>query len=146
MRSMILTPLLFACHGESDNNGDFIETDTFQPAIDEAPHSDRVGTYAHTLPKSPKTVIFVGDSITAGVHSTGGKHTYPGQLQLLLDKKYGEGKYAVTNLGACGSTMLKSGDSPYWERPQYKSLVNNTWDIIIIQVRHIFLISTVRKP
>ena len=91
-------------------------------------------------------IACVGDSITAGVHSTGGKHTYPGQLQLLLDKKYGEGKYAVTNLGACGSTMLKSGDSPYWERPQYKSLVNNTWDIIIIQVRHIFLISTVRKP
>ena len=91
-------------------------------------------------------IACVGDSITAGVHSTGGNHTYPGQLQLSLDKKYGEGKYVVTNLGACGSTMLKSGDSPYWERPQYKSLVNNTWDIIIIQVRHIFLISTVRKP
>ena len=90
-------------------------------------------------------IACVGDSITAGVHSTGGKHTYPGQLQLLLDKKYGEGKYAVTNLGACGSTMLKSGDSPYWERPQYKSLVNSTWDIVIIQVRHTFVIPMIRK-
>ena len=88
-------------------------------------------------------IACVGDSITAGVHSTGGNHTYPGQLQLSLDKKYREGKYVVTNLGACGSTMLKSGDSPYWERPQYKSLVNNTWDIIIIQLRHTFLISIV---
>lgn len=84
-------------------------------------------------------IACVGDSITAGVHSTGGIHTYPGQLQLFLDKKYGEGKYAVTNLGACGSTMLKSGDSPYWKRPQYQSLINNTWDVVIIQVRHIFV-------
>ena len=30
----------------------------------------------------------IGDSITAGVHSTGGNHTYPGQLQLMLDAKY----------------------------------------------------------
>jgi hypothetical protein len=50
----------------------------------------------------------VGDSITAGVHSTGGNHTYPGQLQILLGDKY-----SVTNLGACGSTMLKVSNSPY---------------------------------
>ena len=45
-------------------------------------------------------------SITAGVHSSGGNHTYPGQLQIMLDIQY-PGKYKVTNLGACGSTMLK---------------------------------------
>jgi hypothetical protein len=28
----------------------------------------------------------IGDSITAGVHSTGGNHTYPGQLQIMLDQ------------------------------------------------------------
>ena len=37
----------------------------------------------------------VGDSITAGVHSSGGNHTYPGQLQILLDAQY-PGKYKVT--------------------------------------------------
>ena len=84
----------------------------------------------------------VGDSITAGVCSTGGKcvtpswpyphplrchpssplrpltragggrrsHTYPAQLQIAL----GEG-YKVTNLGACGSTMMKGADSPFWK-------------------------------
>ena len=56
-------------------------------------------------------VACVGDSITAGAHSSGGNHTYPAQLQMLL----GDG-YVVTNLGACGSTMTKHGDSPYWQR------------------------------
>ena len=36
----------------------------------------------------------IGDSITAGVHSTGGNHTYPGQLQIMLDKAY-PNKYQV---------------------------------------------------
>ena len=71
----------------------------------------------------------IGDSITAGVHSTGGNHTYPGQLQIMLGDKY-----KVTNLGACGSTMLKVSNSPYWKRPQYKALTAGKWDIIIIML------------
>lgn len=51
----------------------------------------------------------VGDSITAGVHSTRGSHpmSYPAQLQRMIDAAHGRGRYAVTNLGACGSTALK---------------------------------------
>jgi lysophospholipase L1-like esterase len=75
----------------------------------------------------------IGDSITAGVHSSGGNHTYPGQLQIMLDTKY-PGKYKVTNLGACGSTMMKGANSPYWQRPQYKTLTTNKWDILIIML------------
>jgi lysophospholipase L1-like esterase len=71
----------------------------------------------------------IGDSITAGVHSTGGNHTYPGQLQIMLGDKY-----KVTNLGACGSTMLKVSNSPYWKRPQYKALTAGKWDIIVIML------------
>ena len=33
-------------------------------------------------------VACVGDSITFGAHSRGGNTTYPGQLQIMLDKKY----------------------------------------------------------
>lgn len=51
-------------------------------------------------------LVGIGDSITAGVHSEGGNMTYPAQLQTMLDTKY-PGKYKVTNLGACGSTMMK---------------------------------------
>ena len=32
----------------------------------------------------------VGDSITAGVHSSGGIHPYPAQLQILLDASQGK--------------------------------------------------------
>ena len=37
-------------------------------------------------------IACVGDSITAGVHSSGGNHTYPFQLQMALDKQHGWGK------------------------------------------------------
>ena len=43
-------------------------------------------------------------------------------------------KYNVTNLGACGATLQKEGDSPYWKRPQFQALINGTWDIVIIMV------------
>ena len=33
--------------------------------------------------------------------------------------KYGADAYSVTNLGACGSTMLKHSNSPYWQRSQF---------------------------
>ena len=56
--------LVFACHG--DTKGDGVDTGGSEPAIDEASSPDRVGTYAHRLPDSPSTVIFLGDSITAG--------------------------------------------------------------------------------
>jgi lysophospholipase L1-like esterase len=76
----------------------------------------------------------VGDSITAGVHSSGGIHPYPQQLQIILDQKQGKGKYSVTNMGACGSMMLKNSSSPFWKRPQYKTLTAGKWDIIIIML------------
>jgi len=79
-------------------------------------------------------VACVGDSITAGVHSSSGAHTYPAQLQSLLDKEHGTGKFEVTNLGACGSTMQKNADSPYWKRPQYPALTGAKWDIVIIML------------
>lgn len=79
------------------------------------------------------TIGCVGDSITAGVHSSGRGHTYPDQLQTMLDASY-PNKYKVTNMGACGSTMQKCADSPFWKRPQYKTLTGAKWDIIIIML------------
>jgi len=86
---------------------------------------------------APATAIrigCVGDSITAGVHSSGGNHPYPQQLQMLLDLDYGKDAYSVTNLGACGSTMLQKGDSPYWKRSQYSALTGAKWDIVTIML------------
>jgi len=85
-------------------------------------------------PAAAIKIAAVGDSITAGVCSSGGDHPYPQQLQMLLDETHGKDVYSVTNLGACGSTMLKKGDSPFWQRPQYDSLTAGTWDIVTIML------------
>jgi lysophospholipase L1-like esterase len=55
--------------------------------------------------------------------------TYPSQLQQMLG-----GNYVVTNLGASGATLQKKGDSPYWNRPQFQTLIQNKWDIVIIML------------
>jgi lysophospholipase L1-like esterase len=80
------------------------------------------------------TIATIGDSITAGVCSSGGNHPYPSQLQMLLDASHGAGSYSVTNLGECGSTMLKKADSPYWQRSSYITLTTNKWDIVTIML------------
>ena len=76
----------------------------------------------------------VGDSITAGATSTDRARPYPAQLQTMLDNEHGKGKYILTNMGACGATMSKRGDSPFWKTPQYKALTENQWDVIIIML------------
>jgi hypothetical protein len=47
-------------------------------------------------PADAITIGCIGDSITAGAHSSGGNHTYPSQMQVALDAKYGSGEYSVT--------------------------------------------------
>ena len=79
MRSTILvSALLFACGGDKEDTSD--DADSFRPAIDEANSPDRVGTYAHTLPDSPSTVIFLGDSITAGAGAQNADKKYASLL------------------------------------------------------------------
>lgn len=75
------------------------------------------------------SVACVGDSITAGVCSSSGDNSYPGQLQGML----GDG-YVVTNFGACGSTMQQTGDSPYWKRPQWPAVQASNADVIVIML------------
>ena len=74
MRSLLLSATLLSCIGET------VDEDAFQPAIDESPGPDRVGSYAHTLPISPKTVIFLGDSITAGAGAQNDTERYTSLL------------------------------------------------------------------
>ena len=78
----------------------------------------------------------VGDSITAGSHSTGGDYsnmTYPAQMQRFFDSA-SPGGYEVTNLGASGATMLRKSDDTYWKRDQYNQFVNGTWDVVVIML------------
>jgi acyl-CoA thioesterase-1 len=57
-------------------------------------------------------VACVGDSITygMGVALNRGKDSYPAQLQKLMGSEY-----QMLNYGVTGTTLLKSGDKPYWD-------------------------------
>ena len=70
--TILLSALLLGCRGDTKDTSD----DGFRPAIDETSSPERVGTYAHMIPNSPDTVIFLGDSITAGAGSPGDDEDY----------------------------------------------------------------------
>lgn len=80
--------------------------------------------------KEEVRITCVGASITAG-HLTTRPETdsYPAQL----GTKLGEG-YRVTNYGVGGSTMLRKGDYPYWEREAYPEALASNPDIVFIDL------------
>lgn len=73
-------------------------------------------------------VACVGNSITEGPGREN-INSYP----LMMQKLLGDG-YEVKNFGVSGSTMLKEGDLPYWEQPQYKEALEFAPDILIIKL------------
>jgi alpha-L-fucosidase 2 len=75
-------------------------------------------------------VACVGASITfgAGVENRE-KNCYPAQMQNLLG-----GGYDVRNFGVSGTTMLKKGDSPYWNQKAYKDALAFNPDIVVIDL------------
>jgi len=77
----------------------------------------------------PVIVACVGDSITAGVGSSNADHNYPTLLGDLL----GPG-YKVINFGESGATLLKNGDSPYWQRGSYAGSAAALPDVVAIML------------
>ena len=87
-----------------------------------------------TKPDSAIRMAFVGDSATSGVGVGSKSETWPSLLQAQL----GDG-YSVTNLGAGAATALSPAnggptDISYWVRPQFRALMANTWDTVVIQL------------
>ena len=74
----------------------------------------------------PVRIACVGDSITFGM---GSKIPYPTQLQSML----GSG-YAVGNFGVSARTLLKSGDYPWWNEPQFQGAQDFNPDIVVIML------------
>jgi len=73
-------------------------------------------------------IACVGDSITYGSGITGRDSlSYPKQLQYKLGKEY-----EVQNFGVSGSTMLKNGDKPFWEQPEFNSSKEFMPDVVIM--------------
>eukprot|EP01043_Picozoa_sp_COSAG02_P040956 COSAG02_NODE_3355_length_6880_cov_5.035835_2_plen_143_part_00 len=66
----------------------------------------------------------IGDSITAVGHTSSVAHHWPNQLQDILDNATTKGKFSVSNLGICGTTLSDHGASPWWKSPAYHALVS----------------------
>jgi len=79
---------------------------------------------------TPIRVVTVGNSITAGDGTTNkATKAYPIQLGKLLGSNY-----LVYNCGVGGRTMLKNGDGPYWNTPEFLTAKNLDAQILIISL------------
>lgn len=78
--------------------------------------------------QEPIKVAFVGNSITQG---PGREH--PGSFPLLVGSMLGDA-YQVKNFGVSGRTLLKKGDFPYWNEPQFEEVKAFRPDVVIIKL------------
>jgi acyl-CoA thioesterase-1 len=75
-------------------------------------------------------VACVGDSITYGMSIPDRDHkSYPAVLGELLGRRY-----EVRNFGVSATTLLKAGDHPYWETPDFQNATAFTPDIVVIKL------------
>ncbi len=79
-------------------------------------------------PISDIKIACIGNSITEG--GAGNYfNSWPIQLRMMLDTGY-----YTENLGVSGTTMSKTGDSPWWNQPQYDYTFSLNPDVILIKL------------
>ena len=78
--------------------------------------------------QSPIKVAFVGNSITQGP-GRDNPDSYPLQVAALLGESY-----EVKNFGVSGRTLLKKGDYPYWNEPQFQQVKDFQPDVVVIKL------------
>jgi lysophospholipase L1-like esterase len=81
-----------------------------------------------TFAQSPVKIACIGNSITQGP-GRDNPDSYPGQLQALLGDAY-----QVTNFGVSGRTLLRKGDFPYWNEPQFTEAKDFAPDVVVIKL------------
>lgn len=78
--------------------------------------------------QSPIKIAFVGNSITQGP-GRDNPDSYPLQVAALLGDSY-----EVKNFGVSGRTLLKKGDYPYWNEPQFQQVKDFQPDVVVIKL------------
>ena len=78
--------------------------------------------------QSPIKVAFVGNSITQGP-GRDNPDSYPLQVGKLLGDSY-----EVKNFGVSGRTLLRKGDYPYWNEPQFQQVKDFRPDVVVIKL------------
>lgn len=85
-----------------------------------------LGTTSYSQSKTK--IACIGDSITEGP----GREN-PSSFPLQLDEILGS-TYEVKNFGVSGRTLLKKGDFPFWEEPQFEEAKAFAADIVLIKL------------
>jgi lysophospholipase L1-like esterase len=81
-----------------------------------------------SIAQAPIKVAFVGNSITQGP----GREN-PGSFPLQVGEILGDA-YQVKNFGVGGRTLLKKGDFPYWNEPQFQEVKDFRPDVVLIKL------------
>lgn len=81
-----------------------------------------------TFARSPIRIAFLGNSITQGP-GRDNPGSYPLQVGALLGDSY-----EVKNFGVSGRTLLKKGDFPIWNEPQFQEAKDFTPDVLVIKL------------
>jgi acyl-CoA thioesterase-1 len=81
-----------------------------------------------TFSQSKTKIACIGDSITEGPGRES-PASYPLQLGEILGDAY-----EVKNFGVSGRTLLKRGDFPFWNEPQFEEAKAYTADILLIKL------------
>lgn len=81
-------------------------------------------------PRAPQRIACVGDSITFGAGIEGREtNCYPAVLDRLFPANFD-----VRNFGVSGATLLRKGDKPYWNEPEFKELAKFNPRMIILKL------------
>ena len=83
---------------------------------------------ALSFAQSPIKIAFVGNSITQGP-GRDNPNSYPLQVGAMLGDAY-----EVKNFGVSGRTLLKKGDYPYWNEPQFQEVKDFAPDVVVIKL------------
>lgn len=78
--------------------------------------------------QKPIKIACVGNSITQGP-GRDNPDSYPLQMQAILGDAY-----EVKNFGVSGRTLLRKGDFPYWDEPQFQEVKDFAPDILVIML------------
>jgi acyl-CoA thioesterase I len=78
--------------------------------------------------QGPIKVAFVGNSITQGPGREN-PESYPLQVGALLGDAY-----EVKNFGVSGRTLLRKGDYPFWNEPQFQQAKDFHPDVLLIKL------------
>jgi len=81
-----------------------------------------------SLAQTPIRIACVGNSITQGP-GRDNPDSWPLQMQTILGEAY-----EVGNFGVSGRTLLRKGDYPYWNEPQFQEVKDFAPDILIIML------------